>query len=91
MLRNIQNFFLTLDNDGEVVTFDTAVNPQKAVVMLWGAVHDEDTVDGTYNIYAWAYQAFPVFKDFSSSSISLTWSRFTFTPAKISMQIIEYV
>ena len=91
MIRRIENHTAFVPNTGIWVTFNTAMDPLKIVIMLWGEGmnHTTGEIEGQFYAYAWNVQ--PVWQSLNSNSMQLIPSMTVEFPFDVNVQVIEYI
>jgi len=91
MIRRIENHSLWITATGIWVTFDTPVDPNKVVIMLWGEGmnHTEDTISAQFYAYAWNVP--PIWQSLNSSSVQVIPSMTVEHYFDVNIQVIEYI
>ncbi len=91
MIRRIENHSVVVPPTGIWVTLNTAMDPAKIVVMLWGEGmnHTEDVLEG--NFYAYAWNVPPIWQSLNSSSLQIIPSMTAEFNFDVNLQIIEYI
>lgn len=91
MINRIENIFITVPITGIIATWSTALDPLKAVVMIWGGNYNVVQTAISSHDFAYAWIVYPVWGSLSSQSISLGWAETPEGTGNVSLQIIEYI
>lgn len=91
MIRKIHNYCVTFVFPPTWITFTSPVDPNKCVVLFQGAgYYEEEGLYGT-NLYAYAFNVYPILASIHSSSMLYGWAIGPVTEPLISFQIVEYI
>jgi hypothetical protein len=91
VIKLIQHISTSLATGGATISIPTAIDPQKAVVMAWGAAYNYYEVALEPGGYGWAWNCFPVPKILNSSSLEAVWSNTPQGAGNCSFIVIEYI
>lgn len=91
VIKLIQNIATNLGTAGAILNLPTAVDPQKAVIMAWGAAYSHSLDGGEYGAWAWAWNCYPVPILLNSSQLQAVWSTPPERSGNVSFIVIEYI
>jgi hypothetical protein len=91
VIKLIQNIATNLGTAGAIFNIPTAIDPQKAVIMAWGAAYNYSEVAIEPGGYAWAWNSFPVPVLLNSSQLQAVWSTPPKVAGNVSFIVIEYI
>jgi len=107
VIKKIQNFKQSVPAGGGWITFGTAVDPQKCVIMIWGGAYKTKLISWMATAIAiWeggekgetflqtacmAWPIFPVWDSLGSSLLSVGWAETPDAAANQAVQVIEYI
>ncbi len=91
VIKGIQNFVVTCGNTQNIITIPTAIDPEKAIVFIFGAGHDANwATSGTvFDYYAW--KRTPAWWGLNSSRMTMIMENDIDADAIMTTQIIEYI
>lgn len=91
VINKIQFQKIAVPTAGTWLTFATAVNPNKVVILQGGCAINSFETDKTTVGYGFAWAILPVFDSLLSSSMWVGWAQTPADQADQSVQIIEYI
>ena len=104
VIRSIQNQRLSVPATGTWITFSTAVDVAKCVIMIWGGAYTMQTVtdhsdfidfqNAEVDVYQRAMAGVvvnPIWDSLASSSMWIGWAVTPAAAAQVAVQIIEYI
>jgi hypothetical protein len=91
VIKLIQNIATNLGTAGAILSIPTAIDPQKAVIMAWGAAHKMAYAPGAEYDLPYVWSIFPVPKLLNSSQLQVVWSETPDVAGNCSFIVIEYI
>jgi hypothetical protein len=91
VIKLIQNIATNLETAGAILSIPTAIDPQKAVIMAWGAAHKLGLHGGMVDELPYVWNCFPVPKLLNSSQLQVVWSENPEASGNVSFIVIEYI
>jgi hypothetical protein len=91
VIKLIQNLSTNLGIDGGTISIPTAIDPQKAVIMAWGAAHSYSVGEYLEIPFGYAWNCYPVPKLLNSSQLLAVWSERPANTGNVSFIVIEYI